>query len=62
MEDGIYKTVTAGTVTWEPYEEYYKVIEATDEVLFDEVCCYEEKEILDILKTGEAAEAEMPEE
>lgn len=41
-EDGIYKMVTAGTVTWEPYEEYYKVIEATDEVLFDEVYCYEE--------------------
>lgn len=45
-EDGIYKMVTAGIVTWAPYEEYYKIVESTGEVAFDEVYCYEEGEII----------------
>lgn len=47
-EDGIYKMVTAGIVTWAPYEEYYKIVESTDEVAFDEVYCYEEGEINEV--------------
>lgn len=42
-KDGTYQIVTAGKVTNSPYEEYYKIIESTDEILYDEVYCYGEE-------------------
>lgn len=43
-DDGTYKLVMAGKVTNSPYEEYYKIIESTDDILYDEVYCYGEGE------------------